>query len=130
MVTYVPDTNTWVQLLRGDRKTAEKFESIDFDQIGLSCVVVEELLVGAYRSHKKQAIRAVESLTEIYSLLPFDFPCADTSAKIQADLIKTGNKIGSRDAQIAGTAIQWDAVLVTHDKAFGRIPGIKIEDWR
>ena len=45
-------------------------------------------------------------------------------------LEKKGQPIGSMDLLIAAHAISLDVRLITHDvKEFGRVPGLRIEDW-
>ena len=41
-----------------------------------------------------------------------------------------GKPIGSYDVQIAGMAVANDLILVTHNTGeFGRVSGLKLEDW-
>jgi tRNA(fMet)-specific endonuclease VapC len=52
------------------------------------------------------------------------------SAKIYADLRKTGKPIDDIDILIAGTAISNNMILITHNRNhFERIKNLEIEDW-
>jgi tRNA(fMet)-specific endonuclease VapC len=45
-------------------------------------------------------------------------------------LEKKGQPIGSMDLLIAAHAISLDVQLITHNvKEFGKVPGLRIEDW-
>jgi len=49
---------------------------------------------------------------------------------IKADLASRGQLLEDNDLHIAATALSRGLILVTHDKAFERIPDLSIEDWR
>ncbi len=37
--------------------------------------------------------------------------------------------MGNLDMMIAAQTLAAEAVLVTHDRVFGRVKGLKVEDW-
>jgi tRNA(fMet)-specific endonuclease VapC len=62
--------------------------------------------------------------------LLFDDEAALFFGEIRADFAKKGIPIGGYDLQIAAIALANDLILVTHHtNEFGRINGLKIEDW-
>ena len=51
-------------------------------------------------------------------------------ARIRHILSMDGHLIGPNDMLIAAIAMANDVILVTHNqKEFGRIPGLRLEDW-
>lgn len=66
----------------------------------------------------------------IVNILPFGMNEVRHSASIRADLEKKGTPIDPYDVLIAGTAISYNSILVTHNtKEFERIEGLHLEDW-
>lgn len=71
------------------------------------------------------------SFTERFTSLPFDDVAAEHYARIRADLARAGTPIGPNDLLlIAAIALANALTLVTHNmREFGRVVGLKIEDW-
>ena len=42
---------------------------------------------------------------------------------------RDGIALGNLDMRIAAHALATGSILVTHDKAFWRVKGLKVEDW-
>jgi tRNA(fMet)-specific endonuclease VapC len=64
------------------------------------------------------------------NLVPFDCDSAVAAATIRAQLEQQGTPIGPLDVLIAGTALAFQATLVTHNvKEFSRESGLAIADW-
>ena len=62
-------------------------------------------------------------------------PLTEKSVKISAELYsslrQSGNTLDDIDLLIAGVAIENEMTLVTNnERHFGRIPGMKIENWK
>jgi tRNA(fMet)-specific endonuclease VapC len=100
-------------------------------EIAASTITLYELEVGIAKSNNPQKRkRQLESFASYITIFPFDSKEAKASAKIRADLEKQGTPIGPLDNLIAGTALNFNAVLVTHNtKEFSRIESLTIEDW-
>lgn len=67
-------------------------------------------------------------LSKIFSeikILEYDKDCALISSGLNANLKKQGREIGEIDVFIASIGIKNEAVLVTLDKHFARIKGLK-----
>lgn len=62
-----------------------------------------------------------------YSISPQD---AEQSAKLRVSLRQQGWQLGIIDAMIAVIAVRNDLVLLTSDKDFRSVPGLKRENWR
>ncbi len=51
-------------------------------------------------------------------------------ARVRADLTGSGAPIGPNDLLIAAIALADDLILVTHNTdEFGRVKGLRMEDW-
>lgn len=54
---------------------------------------------------------------------------ADRHGILRADLERRGIGIGTLDQMIAAHALALDPTLVSNDRAFGRIDGLRLENW-
>ncbi len=62
--------------------------------------------------------------------LTFDDACVQGYGQLRAVLTSKGAAIGANDMQIAAIAVTHGLTLVTHNtREFGRIDGLKLEDW-
>ena len=131
-MTYLPDTNACIALLR--RRTPKliaRWQATKASDVLLCSVVVYELRHGAERSPDSAGEHAkLDVFLGPFSSLPFDDSCARKCAEIRYQLERNGTVIGPHDLQIAAIALQHGLTLVTHNTGeFGRIPGLKLEDW-
>nr|VFJ42672.1 MAG: tRNA(fMet)-specific endonuclease VapC [Candidatus Kentron sp. FW] len=128
---YLLDTNTLIYFFKGMGNVGKILLSKSPKEIAIPSVVLYELEVGIAKSNNpRKRKRQLDSLVLHTAVLPFTAKEAAVSAKIRAELENRGNSIGPLDNLIAGTALCANAVLVTHNtKEFGRIEGLKIEDW-
>jgi tRNA(fMet)-specific endonuclease VapC len=99
--------------------------------LAVSDVVLYELLYGAERSADPPRVRReVEQFAVRLAVLPFDHAAAAHSAEIRADLERRGCVIGPYDLMIAGHARSQGLVVVTgNGREFGRVAGLRCEDW-
>lgn len=127
----VPDTNTLIYFFKGQGKVAERLLQTPPGELALPAVVLYELEVGIAKSNSPERRRAqLGELLAWVEVLPFGALESRCSALIRADLEKRGEPIGPMDALIAGTAFAHDALLITRNlREFGRIPGLRLENW-
>ena len=128
---YALDTNTLIYFFKGMGAVSSHLFSHAPREIFIPTVVIYELETGIAKSNDPaKRTRQLASLLEQTNLLPFDTIEAKTSATIRADLEHRGEPIGSLDTLIAGTALAHNLTLVTHNiREFGRVDGLRIEDW-
>ncbi len=128
---YLLDTNTVIYFFKGMGQVADHLLSKHSEQLAISSVTLYELKVGILKSNNpSKRISQLERLLRFITVIPFDDGCAHQTAKIRAELEKSGTPIGPYDLQIAGTAIAYQRILVTHNtKEFARISGIMLDDW-
>jgi len=131
---FALDTNTVSFLLRGEGRVAEHLIETDPATIAIPSVVIHELRYGLLRmGTTAAAVRRREQL-ELFigciTILPLDERSAAEAAAIRVELERLGTPIGPFDVLIAGTARAHGATLITHNtREFGRIEGLRLEDW-
>ena len=72
---------------------------------------------------------AVDELLAAIEVLAWNSASARRYATIRAELERRGKPLGALDLLIAAHAVQHDAVLVTNDRAFSAVSGLRLEDW-
>jgi tRNA(fMet)-specific endonuclease VapC len=126
------DTTVFVDVLRGDERVCERLLAERPSSLAFSAMTRAELLTGVALAEDPQTeLLRVERLLAPVSSIPFDDRCADVLGAIRAILQRLGGPIGVGDLVIAATALASGLVLVSSDaRAFGRIHGLAVEDWR
>ncbi len=128
---YLLDTNTLIYYFKDLGNVKERLLVCQPSEIVLSSVVSYELQVGILKSTSPQKrIAQLAILKNQVSWVDFDEKSAEATAQIRVELERIGKPIGSYDVQIAGMAMANDLLLVTHNTGeFGRVSGLKLEDW-
>jgi tRNA(fMet)-specific endonuclease VapC len=130
-VIYLLDSNVVIAALRGrSPKLAARLWGHPLAEVGISSLVAHELYYGAFRSlDQARGVAGIDALP--FPVLAFERADAREAGQVRAGLAGTGNMIGSIDVLIAGQALARGLVLVTHNVGeFGRVPGLKVEDWQ
>lgn len=128
---YFLDTNTCIDFLRNlSESVRSRFLSVPLNEIKIPVVVKAELLLGAYKSNRPETLEKTIQFLELFEVIPFSDDMSYTYAKIRKELETKGNKIGANDLFIAASALNKEAILVTHNtREFIRIDGLKLDDW-
>jgi tRNA(fMet)-specific endonuclease VapC len=131
MIRYLLDTNTASYAIKGNvARVREQLLKIAMAEVGISVITEAELRFGVARL--PSAIRLKDLVEEFLlrvEVLPWNSAAANRYAEIRAALERSGKPIGNMDMLIAAHALSAEAVLVTHDRVFRRVKGLKIEDW-
>jgi len=132
-MTYLLDSDTCITHLRprGKHQVSTRIGATSPSQIALPCIVVSELLYGAWRHPQRaRAMVLAEDFCAKFKAVAFDESAARLHAQIRAELETINGRIGPYDSIIAAMAVANHLTLVTHNtREFGRVPGLKIEDW-
>lgn len=131
-MTYLPDTNACITLLRRRNPSLmARWQAAKASEVVLCAVVVYELRHGAERSPNPTREHAkLDVFLAPFVSLPFDDSCARRCAEIRHVLELSGMVIGPHDLQIAAVALHHGLTLVTHNtREFERILGLNMEDW-
>jgi tRNA(fMet)-specific endonuclease VapC len=130
-VNYILDTNTCIYALKRQGRVVERLRQHSPDDIAATIITVAELWFGARKSVRPEATRReVDAFLEPLELLPFDRGAAEAYAQLRFVLEHDGRPIGERDLLIASIAVARGLTVVTHNLSeFGRVPGLKTDDW-
>ena len=125
------DTNVCIAVLRDPDSPASAQFTANEAGLGISTVTLHELHHGAERSRRVEYQRElIEALTARLAVLDFDAGAASHSGNIQAQLAQRGQLIGAYDMLIAGHARSLGLIVVTNNlREFGRVEGLRCEDW-
>ena len=131
MLRYLLDTNLCIRVLRDRPKAVGERFNLEADGLCISTIVLSELLHGAAKSDRPEHNRReVERFAARLDVLPFDEAAAAHAADIRATLERRGQPIGGYDLLIAGHARSRGLTVITGNLAeFGRIEGLRCEDW-
>ena len=132
-MNYLLDTNhaSWLMARQDALVSRLRQAGEQGGRFGLSITVLGELYYAVYASQ-----RSVENLDRLQSLVgalllwPFDALAAQEFGRIQAEQRAKGRPIPPLDAQIAAVARVNDLTLLTDDRHFTFVDGLRIENWR
>jgi tRNA(fMet)-specific endonuclease VapC len=130
-MAYLLDTNAVIVLLNDTTsKTALRARRENPGDVAISVIVIHELYHGAFRSRRVAQNAAVIDALQ-FVVLDFDKEDARQAGEVRALLASRATPIGAYDVLIAGQAVERNLILVTHNtREFGRVPGLRIEDWQ
>lgn len=127
------DTDILSYYFKGDPFVIENFKKYlaEFDLIEISLITYYEIMSGLlHKNALKQLEIFNDFVTENIVIAPTEESCK-ISAEIYSKLRNNGELIDDIDLFIAGIAIENEMTLVTNNENhFGRIPGLRIENWK
>ncbi|HWE87209.1 MAG TPA: type II toxin-antitoxin system VapC family toxin [Terracidiphilus sp.] len=128
---YLLDTNTVSYSIQGKFLLVRaKLDSIPADEIGLSCFTLAELVYGLARPPGALRLRLeVEGFLKSFQILPWDASAATIYGEVRAEQERKGRRVSHEDLMLASHALSLGLTLVTHDRAFSFIDGLRIQDW-
>lgn len=131
-MNYLLDSNTCIRYLNGRAPNIRiKMQAIPVVNIAVCSIVKAELFFGSAKSsHSAKSLAAQQEFLSQFVSLPFDDKAAVIYGPMRAKLQSLGTPIGPLDMLIAAIALANNLTLVTHNTAeFGRVDGLKLEDW-
>jgi tRNA(fMet)-specific endonuclease VapC len=131
MVRYLLDTDTASYAIKGNvARVREKLLTVPMGDVGISVITEAELRFGVPRLPAAIRLKTVvEEFLLRVDVLPWNSEAARHYAEIRAALERSGKPMGNMDMLIAAHALALGTMLVTHDRVFRRVKGLKIEDW-
>ena len=130
-IKYLLDTNTASYVIKGNfPRVRARLLRVPMAAVGISVITEAELCFGVARipEARKLAVAVEEFLLRL-EILPWDSECAKQYAHLRASVECTGQPMGNLDMMIAAQALAAGVVLVSHDRVFGRVKGLRVEDW-
>lgn len=120
------DTNVYRKLLSGDQLSYSYITNAEI--IYVSPIVIGELYSGFYEGTKfnenTEILRKFLTKSTI-RVLPISFETAQIYSEIKNELKKRGTPIPINDVWIAASTVETGAVLISYDKHFLKIPGLR-----
>ncbi len=129
---FMLDTNICIYAIKQKpQKVIDRVRALRMSDLGTSSIVLSELEYGAEKS--SNPIQNKVALIQFFAgidIADYDATAARHYGEIRTYLENNGQTIGSMDMLIAAHARSLGVILVTNnEKEFGRIPGLKIENW-
>jgi tRNA(fMet)-specific endonuclease VapC len=129
-VAFLLDTNIITDLIKNPQgKAAERLRKIGDDAVCTSIIVAAELRYGSAKKGSAALLKKVEAILSEIPVLPFEAPADGHYGGMRAELEAAGQPIGHNDLLIAAHAYTLGFTIVTDDRAFTRIRGLKVENW-
>ena len=125
---YLLDTNILIDLIKEDEKIVARIE--EADNVYMPVNALGELYYGAYNStqltkHLAETIAIEKNIIVLVTTAS----TAKVYGQIKSKLKKMGNPIPDNDIWIAAIAMEHDLTVLTGDKHFQAIDGLKLELW-
>jgi len=121
------DTNAYAAFKRGDPETLDVLRMAD--EVHLSVIVLGELLAGfAAGTQEPRNRRELAAFLDSprVSILPATPATAAYYAAVFAQLRRKGRPIPTNDLWIAATTMEHGAMLLTHDRHFDEVDGLRV----
>jgi len=124
----VADTSFLIDLMRQDPAAIRTYEGYEGQGIALSTTAVTamELYKGAYVSKDRRNVERVGSILALFTILPLDANVYEVFGRLAAGLSLSGNPVGDFDEAIAAIVLCSDSEIITRDRHFEKIPGLKV----
>jgi len=128
---YLLDTNIASYVIKGNVPAVRRrLERLPMWQVAVSAVTQGELRYGVAR--RPEALRlgpVVEEFLLRVTVQAWDAAAAAQYGRVRAALERNGRPMGNLDLMIASHALSLGAILVTNDRAFTGIDGLRLENW-
>ena len=123
------DTNIVSALMRDPGGAVARQIGALATAVSVSVVVAAELRYGAARKGSERLTAVVETILGAIEIAPFGPPADLVYARLRHRMEREGQPLGGNDLLIAAHALTLGRGLVTDDRAFGRVPGLHVENW-
>jgi predicted nucleic acid-binding protein len=127
-MTLVFDTSVLVELERGNtdiQKRVRRLVKLHAGHPAIAFATFAEFYYGTLKRNPKHAEGMLDYL-EAYKVLSATRESARIFAELKLEMEQKGASVALFDLLIASLTLQYDGVLVTKDRGFSRIPGLKV----
>ena len=122
------DTNALSALADGKIAASEKFDPATRSAIPV--IVLGEYLFGIAQSRRKREYEIwLEQFISVHRILPIDEVTAWRYADLRRELKQAGSLIPSNDTWIAALSRQYALPILSRDRHFDRVKGLRRVDW-
>ncbi|MEQ8224161.1 MAG: type II toxin-antitoxin system VapC family toxin [Candidatus Eremiobacterota bacterium] len=123
------DTNAVIAYRKGSEEVCAIIDRVEI--LFVPAIVLGELLYGAINSKEaEENKKAIYDFLENSVLLPIDEAICSRYSTLRFCLKQAGNPIPENDIWIAGICLEDNLTLLTRDKHFEKIPGLKVLTWK
>lgn len=130
---YMLDTNMVSYAIKGNPpEIRNRIATSPKNSLIISAVTQAELLYGLARTgHPAPLAKLIREFLMRIDVLDWDVSAAVVYGNLRASCTRVGVTLDALDMMIAAHAVSAKATLVTHDKAFSRVPDglLIVEDW-
>lgn len=126
---YMLDTNAASTLIRG--RASEGLQNLLMEHSACVSVITEaELRFGVKRRPDATRLaKAVEAFLQDTPVLPWTSATAHTYAELRTRMETQGIGLSAMDMLIAAHAMATGCTLLSADRAFTQVPGLRVIDW-
>jgi tRNA(fMet)-specific endonuclease VapC len=129
-MTYLLDTNIVSALMKFPMGiVAQHLQELDAEKVCTSIIAVAEIRYGIGKSGSPRLATQFAQIEPVLRVEPFLQPAEVHYARIRNETESIGLTVSQNDLLIAAHAEALNAVLVTDDRIFLHIPGLKVENW-
>ena len=122
------DTNALSAIAEGERGATREF--VRARQVAIPVIVLGEYRFGIAQSrHRRKYERWLEELVAVGNVLAVDSETAIRYAELRGELKAAGTPIPSNDAWIAALCRQHSLPILSRDRHFDLIEGLRRLDW-
>jgi predicted nucleic acid-binding protein len=124
------DSTYLIDLLRRDPSAVAHLDRLEASHEP-RCVAppaAAEVMVGAHGLGGR-SLRVAEELLRSLQWLEFDWEACRLAGRIGAELINRGEPMSASDLFIAAVTLRYGHRLVTRDRGFARVPGLRVETY-
>ena len=130
---YLLDTNHISPLVTSGHplraKILSRFQTND--QFAIATPALHKFLVGIRLLPRAvKDLQTWQNLKGLFKYYHIDPSAAEQSAQLRVSLRQQGRQLEAIDSFIAVVAIRYDITLLTTDKDFQAVPGLRHENWR
>jgi hypothetical protein len=126
------DTSLLIDLIRHDPEAMRTLEAMEQEELPLAITVINilELYRGAFLSASVQEnLREVEAIVRTLIELSITTETYRVFGELAAELQARGSRIGDFDEVIAAITLTGDGEIVTRDRHFTHVPGLKVRTY-
>jgi tRNA(fMet)-specific endonuclease VapC len=128
---YMLDTNIVSYLLKQQMPAVRAhFAQVTPEAVAISAITEGEVLYGLARKPSALRLRfAAEVFFASVTCMNWDSAAARRYGALRAGQKRKGKPLSTEDLMIAAHASAAGLILITHDRAFSFVDGLKTEDW-
>ena len=131
---YLLDTNVISDLSRDIPQVRHHIQALAVTDRVVTCAVVEgEVIFGIARlptgKRRSELEQRIAGVLAAFDCVPVPADAGPIYASIKLHRQRLGTTLDENDLWIAATALSVGAVLVSRDRDFSDVPGLKIENW-